>query len=65
MPKMKTKKNVSKKFKVTGTGKLKRRSTGQNHYNTRDTGKATRAKRADHVVTAVDVKNVKRALLQS
>ncbi len=63
MPKMKTKKNVSKKFKVTGTGKLKRRSTGQNHYNTRDTGKATRAKRADHVVLAVDVKNVKRALL--
>ncbi len=65
MPKMKTKKNVSKKFKVTGTGKLKRRSTGQNHYNTRDTGKTTRAKRADHVVLAVDVKNVKRALLQS
>ncbi|GAB4193170.1 MAG: hypothetical protein Tsb0015_15770 [Simkaniaceae bacterium] len=31
MPKMKTKKAVKKRFKVTGTGKLLRRSQGRRH----------------------------------
>ena len=31
MPKMKTRKTVAKRFKVTATGKLLRRSTGMNH----------------------------------
>jgi len=31
MPKLKTRKTVSKRFKVTSTGKLMRRSTGLNH----------------------------------
>lgn len=31
MPKMKTKKAVSAKFKVTGTGKLLRRKPGKRH----------------------------------
>lgn len=31
MPKMKTRKTVAKRFKVTATGKLMRRATGLNH----------------------------------
>jgi large subunit ribosomal protein L35 len=45
--KQKTKKSVVKKIKVTGSGKLMRRSTGHNHYNSRDTGADTRAKRRE------------------
>lgn len=63
MPKLKTKKSVAKKFKLTGSGKVKRRATGQNHYNTRDTGSMVRAKRLDQNVKSVDARNVKKALL--
>jgi len=31
MPKMKTRKSVAKRIKVTGTGKLMRRKTGRGH----------------------------------
>jgi large subunit ribosomal protein L35 len=61
--KQKTKKSVSKKIKVTGSGKLMRRSSGQNHYNSRDTGAQTRAKRIDKgFAVAKEEQNVKNAL---
>lgn len=60
--KLKTRKSVSKKFKITGSGKLLRRATGQNHYNTRDTGVQTRRKRRDKNVFKTDSDNLKRAL---
>lgn len=63
MPKQKTNKAVSKKFKVTGSGKLKRRATGQNHYNSRDTGNSTRDKRLDAgIAVAADEANLRKAL---
>ncbi len=61
--KLKTKKSVSKKVKVTGSGKLLRRASGQNHYNSRDTGAQTRAKRLDKgFKVAKEAQNVKNAL---
>lgn len=48
--KRKTHKMLAKKFKVTGTGKLLQRHSGQNHFNARETGNATRHKRNDSVV---------------
>lgn len=61
--KQKTKKSVSKKIKVTGSGKLMRRSTGHNHYNSRDTGNDTRKKRGDHgIAVRQDENNIKKAL---
>lgn len=61
--KQKTKKSVVKKVKVTGSGKITRRGTGQNHYNSRDTGKETRAKRRDRgIIVLQDEKNIKKAL---
>lgn len=62
MPKLKTRKSVSKKVKVTGSGKLKTRATGQNHHNSRDTGNQTRAKRRDNSVYDAVAKNIKHAL---
>ncbi|NTW15568.1 MAG: 50S ribosomal protein L35 [Candidatus Moranbacteria bacterium] len=61
--KQKTKKSVVKKVKVTGSGKLLRRASGQNHYNSRDTGAQTRAKRVEKgFKLAKEEQNVKKAL---
>jgi large subunit ribosomal protein L35 len=62
MPKQKTNKAVSKKVKVTGSGKLMRRATGQNHYNSRETGNVTRSKRRDAGFFPADEKNIAAAL---
>lgn len=42
MPKMKTRKAVSAKFKVTGTGKLLRRRPGRRHLLTNKSSKRKR-----------------------
>ena len=45
----KTKKALSKRIKITGTGKIMKRHPGQNHFNAKDSGNKTRAKRGDKV----------------
>ena len=62
MPKLKTRKSVAKKVKITGSGKLKTRAAGQNHYNSRNTGDQTRSKRQDNDVYPAVAKNIKAAL---
>lgn len=47
MPKMKSHKGASKRFKKTGSGKIVYRKAGQDHFNARETGKTTNAKRRD------------------
>lgn len=59
---MKTKKSVIKKFKVTKNKKVLRRSTGQNHYNSKESGDAGRAKKKDQRLFKGDEKNVLKAL---
>lgn len=59
---MKTKKAVAKKIRVTKRGKALRRTTGQNHYNAKETGKVGRAKRRDRRLFKADEKNVLRSL---
>ncbi len=59
MPKLKTHKTVSKRIKLTKSGKMLKRHGGQNHFNSRDPGKITRKKRRDQSVAAVYVKNIK------
>ncbi len=51
MPKMKTHKGSKKRFKVTATGKLKRRQAGKKHLLSHKTGKRKRQLR-DVVVDA-------------
>jgi len=53
MSKLKTKKSVLKRFKITATGKILHRPAHQDHFNARDTGKQKRLKRRwIHVVGA-------------
>jgi len=58
MPKLKTRKCVSKRVKITGTGKVSRRRSRQNHFNARQDGDHTRAKRTDQIVTGKVAKNI-------
>ncbi|MFA5061973.1 MAG: 50S ribosomal protein L35 [Patescibacteria group bacterium] len=51
MPKLKTHKALSKRFQITKTGKILKRRAGQNHFNSRDTGKAGRNKKRDLVMS--------------
>jgi large subunit ribosomal protein L35 len=59
MPKLKTKKTVSKRFRITATGKVMRQHGGKNHFNARDAGKITRKKRRDEEMSPSFKKNVK------
>ena len=60
--KQKTRKSVTKKVKITKSGKVIRRTTKQNHYNLRETKDSKRAKRRDITMTGKDAKNIKAAL---
>ncbi len=56
MPKMKTKSAAAKRFKVTGTGKLKRHKAFTSHILTK---KSTKRKRNLRKATLVDATSVK------
>jgi len=47
MSKLKTHKATAKRFKITKTGKIIKRTAGQGHYNSRETGNVRRNKRSD------------------
>ncbi|MBU0671138.1 MAG: bL35 family ribosomal protein [Patescibacteria group bacterium] len=64
MPKLKTRKTISKRVKVTKNGKLKTRKAGQDHFNARESGKKTRNKRRDGNVSKTIARNVKRAIIK-
>lgn len=59
MAKLKTQKSVSKRFTITKSKKILMRAGGQNHFNARDTGKATRNKRRDVELSKTFRKTVK------
>ncbi len=42
---MKTRKSISKRFKITKTGKILRRATGLDHYRAKKSGKKIRESR--------------------
>ena len=62
MPKMKTKKAAAKRFKVTGTGKLKRSKAYKRHILTKKTTKTKRNLRKPALVDATNVKMMKKIL---
>lgn len=62
MPKLKTPKSVIKKIKLSRRKKVLRRRTGQNHYNSKETGQAGRKKKGDFPMFKTDQKNVLKAL---
>jgi len=59
---MKTKKSFLKRFKITRTGKILRRATGQNHFRAKQTGKTIRQGRKWVVLAPNEAKVVKRLI---
>jgi large subunit ribosomal protein L35 len=59
MPKVKTKSGAKKRFKVTGTGKVKRKRAYKNHILTKKETKQKRRLRHKAVVKAADMNNLK------
>lgn len=64
MPKMKTHRGAAKRFKVTGSGKVRRRQVGMNHILEKKPSKRTRRLKRSAEVTGSDVRQVKRMLGQ-
>ena len=62
MPKIKSHKATQKRFKVTGKNKLTQRKSGQNHFNSRDTGNETRSKRRDIATTGTLERTIKQLI---
>ena len=62
MPKMKTKRALAKRVKVTGTGKLKRHSAYTSHLAPRKTHKQKRHLRKASLVSKSDYKRIKELL---
>jgi large subunit ribosomal protein L35 len=62
MPKMKTDKGAAKRFKVTGTGKIRRRRAFKNHLLEKKSSVRTRRLNQETEVSAGDLRAVKRLL---
>lgn len=62
MPKSKTRRAAAKRFKKTGSGKLKRRKAYHSHILTKKSPKRKRKLRKATLVDKADVKRVKRML---
>jgi len=62
MPKMKTHSGAKKRFKVTGSGKVKYKKPGQRHLLTGDSGNQNRKARKAAIVDKTDMKTMKKYL---
>jgi large subunit ribosomal protein L35 len=59
MPKMKSRSGAKKRFRTTGTGKVKRSTAYRSHILTSKTTKRKRKLRGPHLVSKADERNVK------
>lgn len=57
--KLKTHKALAKRVTITKTGKVLKRHAGQDHFNTRDSGKIVRKKRRDQELSSAHNKAIK------
>ena len=62
MPKIKTNRAAAKRFKVTGTGKLKRNKAYKSHILTKKSTKRKRNLRQATITDSTNVKNMKKVL---
>jgi len=59
---MKTRKSITKRFKITKRGKILRRATGLNHYRAKKPGKKVRLSRKWVEVSKAEAKKLKKLL---
>jgi large subunit ribosomal protein L35 len=62
MPKIKTNRGAAKRFRKTGTGKIRRNKAFTSHILTKKTTKRKRDLRQATLVAAVDEKNISRLI---
>jgi large subunit ribosomal protein L35 len=62
MPKLKTHRGAAKRFKITGTGKIKRRKAYKSHLFTGKSSKRTRGLRMATLVSKSEQKRIERLL---
>lgn len=65
MPKMKTNSSAKKRFKVTGSGKVKRKHAFANHILTKKTHKQKKRLSKSAIVDDVDTPRIKRMLVKA
>ena len=62
MPKMKTNRGAAKRFKLTGSGKIKRQKAGASHILTKKSQGRKRDMRQDGLIAASDKKAIMRLI---
>ena len=62
MPKMKTRKSAAKRYRVTGTGKVRYKKQGLRHILTKKTTKRKRNLRATGILADMEAKKAKQML---
>lgn len=62
MPKLKTYKAAAKRFKITGTGKIRRMKQGRGHLKRKKSKRSKRSMRQYQAVSKADRKRVRRLL---
>jgi len=62
MPKMKTNRGAAKRFKLTGSGKIKRNKAFSSHILTKKTTKQKRGLRQSGLVDAANLKGIRKIL---
>jgi large subunit ribosomal protein L35 len=62
MPKIKTNRGARKRFRITGSGKIKRTKAYASHILTKKSSKRKRKLRQSTTVSGVDARRVKRML---
>ena len=62
MPKQKTHSGAKKRFKLTGSGKVKRQQANRRHYLEHKPSRLTRRLASDQIVTGGQAKVVKKML---
>lgn len=63
MPKMKTHRGAAKRFKITGSGKIKKNSAYKRHILEKKSAKRKRQLRYSEVVSPSDAKRIKKMLV--
>jgi large subunit ribosomal protein L35 len=62
MPKMKTNRGAAKRFKITGSGKIKRSKAFSSHILTKKSTKRKRGLRQANLVDASNLKGIRKIL---
>ena len=60
--KIKTRKSLTKRFKITKNGKIMRRATGQDHLRSKKSGDAIRKKRGWVELSRPETKKIKKLM---